>query len=82
MPVGMDGKTHPWCTKPVYDEPLLLLQEGYALDWSRVAEGRLAAGDCASSIRVWDPNEKGGWSVGPPYQVRAPSLLGQHASAH
>jgi hypothetical protein len=47
-----------------------MAQEGYALDWSGVEEGRLAAGDCAAAIRVWEPNQKGGWSVGPAYKAR------------
>ena len=51
------------------DVALLPEQEGYALDWSHVAEGRVAAGDCASAIRVWDPNAKGGWSVSGAFQV-------------
>ena len=29
--------------------------EGYALDWSPVIEGRLASGDCAGGIHMWDP---------------------------
>lgn len=29
-------------------------KEGFALDWSRKVRGRLATGDCAGHIRVWD----------------------------
>lgn len=38
-------------------------EEGYALDWSPVAEGRLASGDCAGAIHVWEP-VLGKWEVG------------------
>lgn len=38
--------------------------EGYALDWSPVQAGRLATGDCASGLRVWDLNQGGTWNVG------------------
>lgn len=43
--------------------------EGFALDWSRAAAGRLASGDCRRGIHVWDANEKGNWSVSGRYQV-------------
>ena len=44
--------------------------EGYALDWSAVAEGRLASGDCRRGIHVWDPTSSGSWSVSGAYSVR------------
>ncbi len=44
--------------------------EGFALDWSRVAAGRLASGDCAGAIHVWEPTDKGGWLVGGAHRVR------------
>jgi len=37
--------------------------EGYALDWSSVCEGRLASGDCAGAIHTWDMVQ-GKWDVG------------------
>lgn len=37
--------------------------EGYALDWSPVAEGRLASGDCRARIHVWQPAPGGRWVV-------------------
>jgi len=37
--------------------------EGYALDWSSVVEGRLASGDCAGAIHTWEPIA-GKWVVG------------------
>jgi hypothetical protein len=46
--------------------------EGFALDWSRVEAGRLASGDCRRGIHVWDPNQKGNWSVSGAYQVPSP----------
>ena len=50
-------------------------QEGYALDWSPREAGRLATGDCAGHIHVWQMSPGGGggggapqWSVDPtPY---------------
>ena len=44
--------------------------EGYALDWSGVAEGRLACGDCRRGIHVWDPDGGGSWTVSGAYTVR------------
>lgn len=38
-------------------------QEGFALDWSRVAPGLLASGDCRRDIHVWTPHESGTWNV-------------------
>ena len=38
--------------------------EGYALDWSPVAPGRLASGDCRGKIHIWDPTPAGRWAVG------------------
>ena len=42
--------------------------EGFALDWSKVSEGRLASGDCQSAVHVWDPAQGGHWSVSQPYR--------------
>lgn len=40
--------------------------EGFAVDWSRVAEGRLATGACNGSIYLCDPDENGSrWRVSP-----------------
>lgn len=38
-------------------------QEGFALDWSPVAPGLLASGDCRRDIHVWQPHESGTWNV-------------------
>lgn len=37
--------------------------EGYALDWSPVAQGRLLSGDCAGAVHLWEPAEGGRWVV-------------------
>eukprot|EP01125_Pyxidicula_operculata_P004431 TRINITY_DN1679_c0_g1_i1.p1 TRINITY_DN1679_c0_g1~~TRINITY_DN1679_c0_g1_i1.p1 ORF type:complete len:444 (+),score=118.20 TRINITY_DN1679_c0_g1_i1:287-1618(+) len=37
--------------------------EGWALDWSSKAEGRLVSGDCDSKIYWWEPLEGGKWNV-------------------
>lgn len=39
--------------------------EGYALDWSRVTEGRMLSGACNGSIYLWEPSEReaAGWTV-------------------
>lgn len=38
-------------------------QEGFAVDWSPVATGMLATGDCRRDIHVWQPHESGTWNV-------------------
>lgn len=38
-------------------------QEGYAIDWSSVAPGLLATGDCRRDIHIWQPHESGTWNV-------------------
>ena len=38
-------------------------QEGYAMDWSRIAKGYLATGDCSRRIHVWKPQEAFSWNV-------------------
>ena len=38
--------------------------EGYAVDWSAVAEGALASGDCRARIHLWAPQPGGRWAVG------------------
>lgn len=47
--------------------------EGFALDWSPVAAGRLATGDCAAGLYVWNMTQAGSWEV-------ANSLQGHQAS--
>lgn len=42
--------------------------EGYALDWSRITQGRLASGDRRAHIALWDPQQGGRWAVGAPYR--------------
>eukprot|EP00276_Gloeochaete_wittrockiana_P013344 CAMPEP_0184333682 /NCGR_PEP_ID=MMETSP1089-20130417/2631_1 /TAXON_ID=38269 ORGANISM="Gloeochaete wittrockiana, Strain SAG46.84" /NCGR_SAMPLE_ID=MMETSP1089 /ASSEMBLY_ACC=CAM_ASM_000445 /LENGTH=513 /DNA_ID=CAMNT_0026657609 /DNA_START=47 /DNA_END=1588 /DNA_ORIENTATION=+ len=37
--------------------------EGFAMDWSTVAEGKLVTGDCDKNIYLWEPTEGGSWSV-------------------
>ena len=43
--------------------------EGFAIDWSGVAAGRLASGDCDKNIHVWMPSAGGaaGWAVSEAY---------------
>lgn len=38
-------------------------QEGYGLDWSPIATGVLATGDCRRDIHIWQPLEGGTWKV-------------------
>ncbi|EDV38198.2 uncharacterized protein Dana_GF13839 [Drosophila ananassae] len=38
-------------------------EEGYAVDWSPIAEGVLATGDCRRDIHIWSPLEGGTWKV-------------------
>ena len=39
--------------------------EGYGLAWSPTLPGRLATGDCAKNLYIWEPREEGVWQVGP-----------------
>jgi len=49
--------------------------EGFALDWSPCHEGRLASGDCARHIHVWEPAQGAtGWAVSAPYAGHAGSV--------
>ena len=42
---------------------------------NRICLGRLLSGDCASSIRVWDPVSGGaGWSAGSVYSAHTDSV--------
>jgi ribosome assembly protein RRB1 len=42
--------------------------EGFGLDWSPAAPGRLASGDCGGGLRVWEPRDGGAaWAVSAPY---------------
>jgi len=41
--------------------------EGFALDWSSMSEGRLSSGDCQGGVYVWDPAQGGHWTVSQPY---------------
>lgn len=43
-------------------------QEGYALDWSRAAQGKLASGDTANQIMIHEPAESR-WAMSGPYVV-------------
>lgn len=38
-------------------------QEGYGIDWSPIAPGVLATGDCRRDIHIWQPVEGGIWKV-------------------
>ncbi|KAL8160853.1 hypothetical protein V2J09_012342 [Rumex salicifolius] len=37
--------------------------EGYAIDWSPCASGRLVSGDCSNSIYLWEPTSGTKWDV-------------------
>jgi len=37
--------------------------EGYGLDWSRVAANHFASGDCDGRIFVWQPSQGGRWTA-------------------
>eukprot|EP00898_Chlorokybus_atmophyticus_P002238 jgi/Chlat1/3014/Chrsp201S03266 len=37
--------------------------EGFAMDWSPVAEGRLLTGDCKNAIYLWEPQANGKWTI-------------------
>lgn len=48
--------------------------EGYALDWSPSAPGRLASGDNKCAIHVWNPQEGARWAVSEPYEGHTGSV--------
>jgi ribosome assembly protein RRB1 len=48
--------------------------EGYAIDWSPAAAGRLATGDCVGNIHVWHPN-------GASWQVDASAPYSGHSGS-
>ena len=48
--------------------------EGYALDWSCVAAGRLASGSCACDVHVWEPVEGGRWIIEPAFRGHSGSV--------
>ncbi|XP_004077981.1 glutamate-rich WD repeat-containing protein 1 [Oryzias latipes] len=40
------------------------MSEGFAIDWSPKAPGRLVSGDCKKNIHVWEPREGGSaWQI-------------------
>ena len=51
--------------------------EGYGLDWSSVQMGRLASGDCAGAIHIWNPSSTAGASS---WQVDATAYTGHAGS--
>eukprot|EP01101_Sappina_pedata_P009175 TRINITY_DN526_c0_g1_i2.p1 TRINITY_DN526_c0_g1~~TRINITY_DN526_c0_g1_i2.p1 ORF type:complete len:508 (-),score=228.34 TRINITY_DN526_c0_g1_i2:81-1604(-) len=59
---GFDGKDQqrppkgPMCTLTAHKK------EGYAIDWSPIIEGRLATGDNANDIHVWNMESGGKWT--------------------
>lgn len=38
-------------------------QEGFGIDWSPIATGVLATGDCRRDIHIWQPSDGGVWKV-------------------
>ena len=49
--------------------------EGYALGFSSVVQGRLASGDCASKIHMWQAAPGGSWAVDPtPFEGHTASV--------
>lgn len=52
-------------------------EEGYAIDWSPVQAGRLATGDCAGAIHVWNATSTAGSAS---WQVEASPYAGHTGS--
>lgn len=48
--------------------------EGFALDWSPVAVGKLASGDCRSKLHIWEPTPAGRWAVSAAYKGHEASV--------
>ncbi|KAK9869042.1 hypothetical protein WJX84_006619 [Apatococcus fuscideae] len=60
----------PGTAKPGRSAPLQLQPqstEGYALDWSTIAQGHLASGDCHGNLHAWQPVPAGKWQVSSSY---------------
>lgn len=67
---GSQGRVHKVNARHVHTHS----SEGYAVDWSPVAAGRLASGDCRSRIHVWEPTPAGKWAVSSAYRGHEASV--------
>ena len=63
-----DGAELRRTVQPVPQQSHRHADEGFALDWSCVSEGRLSSGDCQGAVYVWDPDQGGHWTVSQPYR--------------
>eukprot|EP00887_Chlorella_sp_A99_P006376 scaffold3.g6376.t1 len=67
---GTSGRVHKLPARQAHSHSA----EGYALDWSPAAEGRLASGDCRARIHVWEPAPGGRWAVSAGYRGHEASV--------
>ena len=80
-PSGKPTNPKPAPARPVGASGAAHSTEGFALAWSPCAPGRLASGDCAGGLRVWEPTEaasssssSSSWLISAPFLGHAASV--------
>jgi ribosome assembly protein RRB1 len=77
--MGKGPRVHAPQTKPTFTYSGHQ-EEGYAIDWNPVVPGRLATGDCAGKIRLWNPTASNGAAGAGSWQVDNTPFSGHTAS--
>jgi ribosome assembly protein RRB1 len=77
--MGKGPRVHAQTTKPTFTYSGHQ-EEGYALDWNPVVAGRLATGDCAGKIRLWNATGQSGGTGTGSWQVDNTPFSGHTSS--